>query len=116
MLEHGITPESLNIGKMILIDKKKPSFLVSGKRPPTVASIILNLFIKIVHSRMEKICEKEKFYGDIQYGFRIGGSTYDCVFILLAAIRKAKRKNHVFSLVFCDIAKAYDSRATLSKI
>ena len=29
--------------------------------------------------------------------------------VLLAAIKKAKRKNHSLSVAFCDIAKAYDS-------
>ena len=33
----------------------------------------------------------------------------DCVFILLAATRKAKKKNWPLSIAFCDIAKAYNS-------
>ena len=31
------------------------------------------------------------------------------MFMLLATIRKAKRKNHSLSVAFCDITKAYDS-------
>ena len=58
---------------------------------------------------MDKICETEGFYGTTQFGFRKGRSTSDCVFILLAAIRRAKKRNHTVSLAFCDIAKAYDS-------
>ena len=54
---------------------------------------------------MNPICEREGYYGPVQYGFRTGHSTADCVLIFLAAIRKAKAKNQAFF----DIAKAYDS-------
>ena len=109
MLRLGTVPEMLSIGRMTLIDKKLPSQVVTGKRPLTVSSVVLNLFTKIIHERMDRICEEEGYYGPIQFGFRSGRSTTDCVFILLAAIRKAKKRNHVISLAFCDIAKAYDS-------
>ena len=109
MLTLGTVPEALSTGRMTLIDKKQPSQLVSGKRPLTVSSVILNIFTKIVHKRMDKVCEDEGYYGPIQFGFRSGRSTTDCVFILLAAIRKAKKHNHTISIAFCDIAKAYDS-------
>ena len=33
----------------------------------------------------------------------------DCLFIFFAAIPRAKRKGQTISIVFCDIAKAYDS-------
>ena len=49
------------------------------------------------------------YYGKVQYGFRSGRSTSDCVFMLLAAVRKAKRMGHSVTIAFCDIAKAYDS-------
>ena len=58
---------------------------------------------------MDPICEKKNYYGDIQYGFRSNRSTSDCVFMLLAAIRRAKKKGYRISIAFCDIAKAYDS-------
>ena len=31
---------------------------------------------------MGKICEREKFYGETQYGFRSGKSTTDCILLL----------------------------------
>ena len=94
---------------MTLIDKKQPSLLVTGKRPLTVSSILLNMFTKILHERMDKICEQEGLYGPVQYGFRKGRSTSDCVLVLLVAVRRAKKKNQTVSLAFCDVAKAYDS-------
>ena len=98
MLSLGTVPELLSTGRMTLIDKKQPSQLVTGKCPLTVSSVVLNLFTKIVHERMNKIWEEEGYYGPIQFGFRSGRSTTDCVFILLAAIRKAKKWNHIISL------------------
>ena len=94
---------------MTLIDKKAPSLLVSQKHPLTVSCVILSVITKIMHARMDKICEKNGYYGTVQYGFRSGRSTSDCVFMLLSAIRKAKKKGHTVSIAFCDIAKAYDS-------
>ena len=86
MFRSGSVPESLQTGKMTLIDKKQPSLEVKGKQPLTVSSLILNLFTKIVHSRMDPICEREGYYGPVQYGFRAGRSTADCVLIILAAL------------------------------
>ena len=109
ILTEGEVPQALLVGKMTLIDKKEPSLLVSKKRPLCVTSTLLSVLTKIVHSRMDKVCEQQGFYGSAQYGFRKGRSTTECVFMLLAAIRKAKKKNHSLSVAFCDIAKAYDS-------
>ena len=86
MLQQGYVPECLQTGRMTLIDKKQPSLLVTGKRPLTVSSILLNLFTKIMHDRMDKICEREGLYRPVQYGFRKGRSTSDCVLMLLSAI------------------------------
>ncbi|XP_023328114.1 uncharacterized protein LOC111701175, partial [Eurytemora carolleeae] len=94
---------------MTLIDKKEPSLEVSKKRPITVSSVMLSIITKIIHKRMNKICEREGFYGSVQYGFRQKRSTTDCVLMILAALRVAKRKKQCISLAFCDIAKAYDS-------
>ena len=58
---------------------------------------------------MGKICEREKFYGETQYGFRSGKSTTDCILLLLAAVRKARRKKYTISVAFCDLQKAYDT-------
>ena len=67
------------------------------------------VFTKLIHSRMDPICEKKRYYGDVQFGFRTHRSTVDCVFMVLAAIRRAKKKSYCISVAFCDIAKAYDS-------
>ena len=107
--QEGKVPESLLVGRMTLIDKKSPSLLVSQKHPLTVSCVILSVITKIMHARMDTICEKNGYYGKVQYGFRSGRSTSDCVFMLLSAVRKAKKNGHTVSIAFCDIAKAYDS-------
>ena len=95
----GQVPEALLVGRMTLIDKKSTSLLVSQKCPLT-ACVILSVITKIMHGRMDKICEENGYYGKVQYGFRSGRSTSDCVFMLLAAIRKAKRKGHTVTIAF----------------
>ena len=94
----GKIPDSLLVRRMTLIDKKSPSLLVSNKRPLTVSCVFLSVITKIMHGRMDKICEKNGYYGTVQYGFRSGRSTSDCVFMLLAAVIKAK-KNSVSSIL-----------------
>ena len=58
---------------------------------------------------MLKICERENLFGDTQYGFRPGRSTTDCTFLLLAAVRIAKKRKYRISVAFCDLQKAYNS-------
>jgi len=58
---------------------------------------------------MDAICEREGFYGPVQYGFRSRKLTVNCVFMILAVLQSAKRTHQSISLAFCDIAKAYDS-------
>ena len=108
-LELGETPECLNTGKMSLIDKKETSLKITNKRPITVSSLLLSVITKTLNHRMLKICERENLFGDTQYGFRPGRSTTDCIFLLLAAVRKAKKKKYRISVAFCDLQKAYDS-------
>ena len=72
ILEEGIVPEALVVGKMTLIDKKAPFLKVSDKRPLTVSSVILSVFTKVLHGRLDPICKSEDFYGEVQYGFHSG--------------------------------------------
>ena len=94
---------------MSLIDKNSPSLFVHEKRPLKVSSILLSVITKIVHKRMNKVCEREGFYGSCQFGFCQNCSTTDCVFFLLAAICKAKRNGYQIYISLCDLAKGYDS-------
>jgi len=59
ILTEGIVPEALSVGKLTLIDKKDPC-------------VMLSIITKVLHGRMDKICEAKGDYGSIQYGFRSG--------------------------------------------
>ena len=108
-LREGVTPQALNVGKMTLIDKKEASLKVSQKRPLTVSSQIQSVITKLLQVRMNKICEENSYYGPTQYGFRSNKSTTDCIWLLLTAVRKARKKKYKISVAFCDLTKAYDS-------
>ena len=82
---------------------------VTNKRPLTVSSQFLCVLTKILNERMTVVSERENLYGSTQYGFRAGRSTSDCIFLLLAAVRKLRRKKYKISVAFCDLKKAYDS-------
>ena len=109
MLTSGEVATSLQTGRMTLIDKKGPSLEITKKRLLTVSSVILSIITKLFNKRMSAVCEREGFLGSTQYGFRKQRSTTDCVFLLLAPIRKAKQNHRLLSIAFCDLAKAYDS-------
>jgi len=86
ILESGEVPSVLLTGKITFIDKKKPSLEVSEKKPLTIPNLFLSVLTKLLHKRMDPICEEEGFYGTVQFGFRSGRSTPDCVFAILAVI------------------------------
>jgi hypothetical protein len=92
-----------------LVDKKEASLKISNKQPIIVSSLKLSVITKTLNHRMLKICERENLFGDTQYGFRPGRSNTDCTFLLLAAVRKAKKRKYRISVAFCDLQKAYDS-------
>ena len=109
ILSDAVVPESLLVGNMTIIDKKESSHLVGKKRPLCVTSVVLSVITKVIHKQMDKVCEREELYSKVQYSFRKGRSMKECVFMLLAASRKAKIRNQLISIAFSDITKAYDS-------
>ena len=74
-----------------------------------MSSLLLSVIAKTLNMRMLKVCERENLFGETQYGFRPGRSTTDCILLLLATVKKAKRKGFKTSVAFCDLQKAYDS-------
>ena len=80
-----------------------------NKRPITVSSLMLSVITKSINYRMLKICERENLFGDTQYRFRPARLTTNCIFLLLAAVRKAKKKKYRISVAFCDLQKTYNS-------
>ena len=76
VFEKGQVPESLAVRKMILIDKKAPSLFVKDKGPLTVSSVLLSVITKILHGRLDPICEAEGYYGAVQYSFRLRQIAY----------------------------------------
>ena len=69
----------------MLISKRKPLLEIWNKRLVTDLSIFLSEIAKLLN--VSKL------------------STTDCVFIILAIIIEARRKNRTISIAFCDLAK-----------
>ena len=57
ILTKGIVPETLSVGTMTLIDKKDPSLFEKQKHPFTVLCMMFSIITKVIHGRMDKICE-----------------------------------------------------------
>ena len=104
----GPSPESWNDGKLTLINKKVACFKINEKRPIVVGTLFSAIIARILRKPMSMICERENFFGDVQYSFRKNRRTSDCVLTLLRAIRKAKSKQRRIAITILDLAKAYD--------
>ena len=65
---------------------KKLFMKVQNKRPLTVSSIFLSLITKVLHKRIDSICEKRGFCGLVLYGLRSERSILDCMLMILAVI------------------------------
>ena len=107
VLEACKVPSILQIGKMTLINKKKPSLEVKNKGPLTVSSIFQSVIAKLIKNLMDPICEEHGFFfGSVQFRFRSERSMADCVFMILVAIKEAKQKHQFISIAFCHLASS----------
>ena len=111
ILETGVVPQSLNLGKCMLIPKVRLKYLsfVSSDlfincfqggdalqpvqyRPITIPSNLLRLITVRLYDRMTEAVEANGLLGPEQFGFRRGRSTLDATFVLTTLLMKAKRK------------------------
>ncbi|KAG5882081.1 hypothetical protein JTB14_034865 [Gonioctena quinquepunctata] len=78
-------------------------------RPLVLAPCICKLFESMLKNRIEHKLENEKFFGDMQTGFRKGKGVIDNLITLSTEIYTAFTKNEKTLCVFLDLASAYDN-------
>ena len=66
ILHEGYVPNSLQTGKMILINKQEPLLNIQKKQPLTVFSVFFSVITKLIHGRVSSICKEHGFYGLVQ--------------------------------------------------
>jgi ribonuclease HI len=119
-IELGHQPRQLCIGRTIAL--RKPGRLKANQpkdyRPITMLSTLSKIIEKLMAGRIISYLEPtvwqdfnllDGFLPDEQFGFRPGRSCEQASARLINAIRKARQCNKTMSVVFLDIAGAYDT-------
>jgi len=103
----GIIPENFNRSPIIPIikDKSKKIFDVNNLRPISVSNSLSHMFERI-------ILYKSKFLKETssnQFGFQLGLSTYQPIFLLNETVNRYKKSKSPLYIASLDAEKAYDS-------
>ena len=103
----GIIPDNLNRSIIIPIvkDKNKKVFDVKNLRPISISNCFAQMLERI-------ILYKSKFLYDTsanQFGFQLGLSTYQPIFLLKETVNKYKKTKTSLYIASLDAEKAYDS-------
>ncbi|KAK4702970.1 hypothetical protein P7C70_g3251, partial [Phenoliferia sp. Uapishka_3] len=92
------------IGKKTTIPNDPSTF-----RGITLESCFLKMLTTLLYRRMEEWAETEKLLPDSQGGFRRGYRTENNMFILHAALQRAKKDKKDVFVAFVDLQKAFDT-------
>ena len=76
------------------------------------------VLLKVVAMRLNAYCEWWKIFLEAQYGFRVGRSTDDMIYVVRGVQELAREKDLPLFMCFIDQQKAYDSvdRSLLWKV
>ena len=76
------------------------------------------VLLKVVAMRLNAYCEWRKIFLEAQYGFRVGRSTDDIIYIVRGVQELAREKDLPLFMCFIDLQKAYGSvdRSLLWKV
>ena len=96
------------IGKVVPVFKKGDRKDANNYRGITIISCLGKLFTKIMNERLNRFVEEKDILSNVQYGFRKGRSTTDCLFILKGLIDIVFSKGLKLYVCFVDYEKAYD--------
>ena len=108
-LKDGIFPNIWNFANICPIPK--PGKIHSDPknfRPIAVSSCLGRVFEKILATRLQHYCIKNKIFNNNQCGFQINRSTNDILSTFLKDAYDALNKNTFINCVFTDFSKAYD--------
>jgi hypothetical protein len=89
----------------IIKDNKKKAFEINNFRPVSISNCIAQIFERIIL----KLSPNLQISEDNQFGFKMGLSTYQPLFLVKETISKYKRTKSPCYVVSLDAEKAFDS-------
>lgn len=108
MYDRAFYPDSWTRGIIVPVPKKGNLNDVNNYRGITLTSIFSKKFSLLLDNRLRKWAEENELLNDVQFGFRRGRSTVDCVFILQSLINKVLNDKQKLYCAFVDFRKAFD--------
>ena len=109
LMQLGIFPDILKLGKITPIFKKDDEQLFENYRPISTLPIFGKIFEKLIYERLYNYFVSKGILYDRQFGFRKNHSTSHALNFSVDHIRAAiENGNHVLG-IFIDFSKAFDT-------
>ena len=89
----------------IIKDKNKKTFDKNNYRPISISNCFSQIFERVIL----KLSPNLQLTSEVQFGFKMGISTYQPLFLVKETISKYKKKNSPCYIVSLDAEKAFDS-------
>jgi hypothetical protein len=94
---------------IMLLKPEKLATEVTSHRPISLLPVLSKLFQKLILERLKPIIEEKQIIPNHQFGFRDKHPTIDQVHKITTIIEKAIEERQVCSIVFLDVAQAFDT-------
>jgi hypothetical protein len=109
LMEDGIFPDELKIGKITPIYKKDDPEQIKNYRPVSTLPIFGKIFEKVIYERLYSFLMSKGILNDKQFGFRKSHSTSHALNYAANCINEAKSKRKHVLGIFIDLSKAFDT-------
>ena len=107
--ESGVYPESWCKGLIVPIHKRGDRNDPNNYRGIMLISVFAKLFSLILRNRLNTWCEDNEVLNEFQFGFRVGRSTSDGIFILHSLVQHVLKDKGKLYCAFIDYEKAFDT-------
>lgn len=102
-------PQLWKVAEVLMIPKPgKPPNETTSYRPISLLPVLSKVFEKLLVKRINPIIESRHLIPNHQFGFRTQHSTIDQVHRITDVIEKALEEKKVCSVIFLDVAQAFD--------
>ena len=109
MLNTGIFPDKLKIGRIIPLYKKGDDNLFENYRPISLLPAISKIFEKVIFIQLHTYCKDNNILYQSQYGFREDHSTELAALEVIDRIIQSMDNDDIPLNVYLDLSKAFDT-------
>ena len=116
--QQEVVPQEWKDAIITVLFKKGDPYECVNFRGISLGAHAGKVVLKVVAMRLSAYCEWRKTFLEAQYGFRVGRSTDDMIYVVRGVQELDREKDLPLSMCFIDLQKAYDSldRSLLWKV